>query len=373
MKKGRLSHIYTACLIVVLVFGCRRAADQAETFSSLKEAFRNDFKIGTALNTDQINEADESTNRLITNQFNAITPENIMKTEVIHPKWGEFDFEAADKFVAYGQKHDMHMVGHALVWHSQLPSFVHRISDADSMRMFMAGHIEAVAGRYAESLHAWDVVNEALNEDGTLRQSIFYELLGEQYLVDAFRLAQQAAPGALLYYNDYNIEQPAKREGCLAMIKMLQDAGVRIDGVGIQGHWHSGRVPFDAIETSIEAYAALGLDVMITELDLEVLPRDFQGAEVSARMEAGDPTLNPYVDGLPDSVSGQQADDYAKLFKLFLKHRDKISRVTFWGVNDGQSWLNYWPVAGRTNHPLLFDRNNQPKEAFHAVIGIKNP
>lgn len=364
-------HVYMA-MAMAISYGCQRDADQKQSADSLKEAFKNDFLIGTALNTNQINETDASTNLLITNQFNAVTAENIMKAEIIHPEWDRFDFEVADKFVEYGRKNNMHLVGHTLIWHSQLPSFVGQITTADSLRLFMQEHIAAVAGRYAADLHGWDVVNEALNEDGSLRQSIFYKLLGEEYLTDAFRLAQQAAPNVELYYNDYNNEQPAKREGCIALINRLQEAGVRIDGVGIQGHWIAGRVPFNEIEESIEAYAALGLKVMITELDLEVLPRDFQGADVGQRMAADDPALNPYVDGLPDSVSQQQASDYENLFKLFLKHKDKISRVTFWGVNDGQSWLNYWPIAGRTNHPLLFDRNNRPKEAFHRVLAIKN-
>ncbi len=350
-----------------LSVGCQPTVEQ----TTLSEAFKGDFLIGTALSLAQTQATDASTDSLIWRQFNAITPENIMKTEVIHPEWDRYDFEAADAFVAYGEQHGMHLVGHALIWHSQLPPFVGQITQADSLSLFMQRHIATVAGRYAGRLDAWDVVNEALDEDGSLRRSIFYNLLGERYLIDAFRLAQEAAPDVELYYNDYNIEQPAKREGCLALIRKLQEAGVRIDGVGIQGHWHTGRVPFDAIEASIEAYAALGVKVMITELDLEVLPRDFQGADVARRRAAGDPTLDPYADGLPDSVAQQQASDYENLFRLFLKHRDKIARVTFWGVNDGQSWLNYWPVAGRTNHPLPFDRQGRPKPAFHRLVALK--
>src|SRR5690606_36440961 len=236
---------------------------------------------------------------------------------------------------------------------------------------FMDLHIHTIAQRYASSLDSWDVVNEALNEDGSWRQSVFYDLLGEDYVVEAFRMAAEAAPDAKLYYNDYNIEQPQKRAGTIRLIKQLQDAGVRIDGVGIQGHWQVGKLPPDAIERSILEYAALGLDVAITELDLDVLPRDFEGADVGTHIAAGDPALNPYVGGLPDSVQQQQATDYESLFRLFLKHKDKISRVTFWGVNDKQSWLNYWPMAGRTNYPLVFDRDNEPKEAFFKIIGVK--
>ena len=366
----RLIQLFTLALVGVAT-GCGTGLGQAGLGETLKQVFQDNFLIGTALSLDQINETDASTDSLIKHQFNAVTAENIMKAEIIHPEWDRFDFDAADRFVHYGRRNDMHIVGHTLIWHSQLPPFVTRITSADSLRQFMQHHIGTVAGRYADAVDGWDVVNEALNEDGSLRQSIFYNLLGEQYLIDAFKLAEQAAPSAELYYNDYNNEQPAKREGCIALIKKLQEAGARIDGVGIQGHRHAGRVPFEEIEKSIEAYAALGLKVMITELDLEVLPRNFQGADVGRRMDAKDPELNPYVNGLPDTVLQQQASDYEKLFSLFLKHQDKISRVTFWGVNDGQSWLNYWPVSGRTNYPLLFDRNNLPKEAFYRVIGTK--
>jgi endo-1,4-beta-xylanase len=203
-----------------------------------------------------------------------------------------------------------------------------------------------------------------------MRKSVFLTYLGEDFVTEAFRLAQEASPNTELYYNDYNNEQPAKRAGCIELIKKIQKAGVRIDGVGIQGHWHTGKVPLKDIEESIIQYSELGLKVMFTELDIEVLPRNFQGADVSQRM-TNNATSNPYPDGLPESVQQQLADDYEALFRLFLKHKDKVTRVTFWGVNDGNSWLNNWPIRGRTNYPLLFDRNNQPKPAFYKVMALK--
>jgi endo-1,4-beta-xylanase len=234
----------------------------------------------------------------------------------------------------------------------------------------MTDHITTIASRYEGKVKGWDVVNEALNEDGTMRKSIFEQLLGDDFVTEAFRLAQKAAPHTELYYNDYNIEQPAKRAGCIALIKKIQAAGVRIDGVGIQGHWHLGKIPLKDIEESIQQFSALGIKVMITELDIDVLNRNVQGADVNQRMQ-GTAQMNPYVNGLPDSVQQQLADDYSSLFKLFVKYKDKISRVTFWGVNDGQSWLNGWPIPGRTNYPLLFDREFKPKPAFYKVIEAK--
>jgi endo-1,4-beta-xylanase len=355
-----------ACLLATACSGSRKNS-ASESLPSLKDLFKNDFTIGAALNAEQIEEKDPKAAELIPQQFNMATPENVMKTEIIHPELDRYDFDLADKMIAYGEKHNLKINGHTLIWHSQLPAYASNMQSVDSFKTFFVDHINTVAGRYSGKIYSWDVVNEALNEDGTMRKSVFFERLGENYVTEAFRLAQAASPNTELYYNDYNIEQPAKRAGCIELIKKLQAAGVRIDGVGIQGHWHVGKVPLKEIEESILQYAALGLKVMFTEVDIEVLPRNFQGADVSQQME-DNPTLNPYTKGLPDSVQQQLAKDYAALFDLFLKHKDKVTRVTLWGVDDGQSWLNGWPVRGRTNHPLLFDRQLNPKPAFYKVI-----
>lgn len=370
MKKILLQ--ITSFTIMVGCLAFKEATGQtAEAGATLKESYKDDFLVGTALNTRQIEEKDPKVSALIGKQFNAVTPENCMKTEIIHPGWDKYDFILADKIVAYGTKNNMKVNGHTLVWHSQLPAFARNIKNIDSFKTFFTDHITTVASRYSGKIFSWDVVNEALNEDGTLRKSIFLDKLGSDYITDAFRLTEKASPGTELYYNDYNNEQPQKRAGCIAILKKIKEAGVRIDGVGIQGHWHLGKIPLKDIEESILQYSALGLKVMITELDIEVLPRNFQGAEVSRRMK-NDPSMNPYVKGLPDSVQQQLALDYESLFKLFLKHKDKITRVTFWGVDDGQSWLNGWPVPGRVNYPLLFDRELNPKPAYHKVIALKN-
>ncbi len=369
MKKFILKITAAGAILACFAY-CAGTNKVTTAANSLKEAYKKDFLIGTALNTQQIEEKDPTANALIIQQFNAITPENIMKAEVIHPAWDKYNFDLADKIVAYGSKNNIKVNGHTLVWHSQLPVFARRMKDVDSFKTFFMNHITTVASRYNGKIFSWDVVNEALNEDGTMRKSIFLEKMGDNFVTEAFRLAEKASPKTELYYNDYNNEQPKKREGCITLIKKIQAAGVRIDGVGIQGHWHLGRVPFKEIEESILAYHALGLKVMFTELDIEMLPRNFQGADVNQR-QASNPALNPYANGIPDSLLQQQANDYANLFKLFLKHKDKVTRVTFWGVNDGQSWLNGWPVPGRTNYPLLFDRAFQPKPAYHAVMALK--
>ena len=340
---------------------------------SLKETFKNDFLMGTALSAPQIEERDSAAARLVPQQFNAATPENIMKAEVIHPQWDKYNFELADKLVEYAKKNGMEVTAHTLIWHSQTPAFLRGIKDADSVKQYFVNHINTVAARYDGKVYSWDVVNEALNEDGTLRNSIFLKNLGDDYIVEAFRLAQKAAPHTKLYYNDYNIEQPKKREGAISIIKKIQAAGVRIDGVGIQGHWHLDNVPMQEIEQSLKEFSALGIQVAFTELDLSVLPNPRGRANSADIGQTADynAQINPYTKGLPDSVQQKLATAYANLFNLFLKYKDNISRVTFWGVNDGQSWLNGFPVRGRTNYPLLFDRQFKPKPAFYKVIESK--
>ena len=340
--------------------------------STLKNAFKNDFLIGTALNGSEIEEKVPGALNLIPAQFNSISPENIMKCEVIHPDRDKYNFDLADKYVDYGKKHKMFIVGHTLIWHSQLSPFVKNIKNRDSLLMFMTNHINTVAGRYDGRVNSWDVVNEALNEDGTLRNSIFLEQLGEDYIRIAFELTAKAAPNAELYYNDYNIEEPKKRAGAIALIKKLKARGTRIDGIGIQAHWNIKKIPLEDIENSIIAYSALGLKISFTELDISCLPNpwDLNGADVNQNYE-NSPFMNPYSSGLPDSVQIKLTKCYVDLFKLFVKYRDKIERVTFWGVNDGQSWLNNWPIKGRTNYPLLFDRNFDPKPAFGKLMALK--
>lgn len=359
----------------LLAEGCSSSKKAATSSSSpsLKEVFKKDFVIGAALNAGQINEKDPAAAALIQAQFNGLTPENIMKCEVIHPDWNTYNFTMADKLVEYANKIKVPVYGHTLIWHSQLSPFIRKIQNTDSFRTFFTNHITTIASRYDGKIKSWDVVNEALNEDGTLRKSVFLDKLGVDYIVEAFRLAQKAAPNTELIYNDYNIEQPKKRAGAIAIIKKIQAAGVRIDGVGIQGHWRSYNVPMKDIEESIKEFAALGIKVHFTELDLGVLPNpwDNDAADVNMKAEYS-AKMNPYSAGLPDSVSTLQAQSYADLFSLFLKYKKNIARITFWGVNDGQSWLNDWPIRGRTNYPLLFDRQFQPKAAFNKVIETKS-
>lgn len=340
--------------------------------SSLKDAYKDDFYIGTALSADQIEVKNAKEDSLIRKEFNAITAENIMKSMYTHPEKDKYDFTLSDKFVAYGEKNKMFIHGHTLIWHSQLAPWMEKIADSTEMKAFMQDHINTIVSKYKGKINSWDVVNEALNEDGTLRQSVFLKTLGEKYLVDAFKLAAKADPKAELYYNDYNIEEPAKRAGAIALIKKIKAEGGKVDGVGIQGHWRLESPSLEEIEKSILEYSALGVKVAFTELDITVLPNpwDLKGAEISQKFE-GSAKMNPYPKALPDSIQNKLAERYASIFKLFLKHKDKISRVTFWGVHDGQSWLNDWPIKGRTNYPLPFDKDLRHKKAYDSILKLK--
>jgi len=276
--------------------------------------------------------------------------------------------------VEFGQRNGMFIVGHTLVWHSQLPRWVHQDAagmpvSRDTLLARMREHIMTVVGRYRGRIHGWDVVNEALEEDGTLRQTPFLQIIGEDYLVKAFWYAHEADPAAELYYNDYSLENAAKRKGAVALVKRLLDAGVPVKAVGVQGHHKMEWPSLAAEDSTIVAFSSLGVKVNLTELDVDVLPPAVrgQGADVAIRAQ-GTAAQNPFVAGLPDSAQRALAQRYEGLFAIFMKHRAVIDRVTFWGVADGDSWLNGWPVRGRTSHPLLFDRQHRPKPAFDGVV-----
>lgn len=361
----------------VIFFAGKRNADDG-VVPTLKGAFEDAFMTGTALNRKQIFGTDVNGIGLIKAHYNAITPENITKWSLIHPKPGEYNFEPADRFVEFGEENGMFMVGHTLIWHSQVPDWVFRdkhgnFLDREALLERMRDHIHTVVGRYKGRFQAWDVVNEALNEDGSLRESHWYNIIGKDYLIKAFEYAYEADPDAELYYNDYSLENPSKRAGAVRLIKYLQDNNVPVTGIGTQGHWHLSQPSIEEIERTILEFAEMEIDVMVTELDIDVLPAawNYQGADISrvAEMEEG---LDPYTDRLPEDVQQELAERYKDIFELFLKHNNLITRVSFWGVTDGDSWKNNFPVRGRTNHPLLFDREWQPKPAFYKIIESAN-
>jgi endo-1,4-beta-xylanase len=362
---------------IVLAFASALSAfstlAQTPTTATLKDTFKDAFYVGVAVNSSQITGTDAQGDALIVQQFNSITPENVMKWEVIHPRPDAFDFSLADKYVEFGQQHHMFIVGHNLCWHSQTPAWVFKDVKGNPLKRKallkrLHDHIQTVVGRYKGRIQSWDVVNEALNEDGTMRQSHWRKIIGDDYIVKAFKYAHKADPAAQLNYNDYNLENPAKRKGAIELVKKLKAAGVPIAVVGSQAHLHLSRGTAADEEVAIEELSAAGVKVAITELDIDVLPSAWgQTADVGVKIQEN-AKLNSYPNGLPDDVQQQLTNRYADLFAVFWKHRDVVNRVTFWGTTDKTSWLNNWPIRGRTSYPLLFDREGKPKPAFYAVL-----
>jgi endo-1,4-beta-xylanase len=343
---------------------------------ALKDVFKGDFHVGVALSLDQISGNEPEAISVVERQFNSITPENILKWEEIHPEPGKYRFEEADRYVAFGEKQKMYIIGHALVWFHQTPDWVFQDESGkpigrEALLERMRDHIFTVMGRYKRRIQAWDVVNEAIAPDGQFRKCKWLDIVGEDYVLKAFEFARQADPAAELYYNDYDLEQQSKREGAMRLIRGLQGKGIRVDGIGTQGHWFLDSPSLDEIETSIVALSEPGIKVMVTELDVGVLPSyplDSKVVELSSFDPESQKKHNPYPNGLPDSVQKDLANRYAELFSLFRKHRDRVGRVTLWGVHDGQSWRNYIPIRGRTEYPMLFDRQCKPKLALDAII-----
>lgn len=357
-----------------LLFAGLTLAGSCPGQTTLKDAYKNRFLIGAALNQSQYRETDAAGAALVKEHFNSITPENDMKWERIHPKPDAYNFEPADKYVEFGEKNKMFIVGHTLVWHSQTPRWVFEDAQGqpltrDALLARMREHIHTVVGRYKGRVNGWDVVNEALNEDGTLRQSQWYKIIGEDYLEKAFQYAEEADPKAELYYNDYSLENEPKRKGAVELVRKLRAAGRKVTAIGTQHHDQLEWPTLQQVEDTIVAFKQLGVKVCVTELDVDVLPRAQRRPSADISATAGPaPELNPYTAGLPEQVQQALAVRYNSLFAVFAKHRDAITRVTFWGVTDRTSWLNNFPVRGRTNHPLLWDRDNKPKPAFDAVI-----
>jgi len=362
-------------LVILVLFplgiGC---IYDAEKDISLKDQFKDYYYIGVAINKYQLHDKNSKIINLVEKEFNSITPENMLKWEKVHPKQNVYNFEPIDSFVAFGQTNNMFIIGHTLVWHSQTPKWVFEdnkgnLVSRDTLLIRLREHIHTVVGRYKGKINGWDVVNEALEDNGDFRKSKWYKIIGDDFIEKAFQFANEADPDAELYYNDFNMWYPRKVKSVKKLVEDLKSKNIKIDGIGLQGHWGLDYPTLSGLDSAFYIYSSLGVKLMITELDLDMLPSPWKytGAEISTNFELRK-ELNPYENGLPDSMQTVTANRYAEFFNLFNKYKKYVSRVTFWGVDDGHSWRNNWPVIGRTAYPLLFDRNLQPKPAFYSVI-----
>lgn len=388
------------CLLAAALLITGNAASAADKLT-LKDAYKDQFRVGVAINrpiamgndakADNVNrtlEQVKADTAVVLEQFDHIAPENDLKWQLIHPNEGPngYDFAPADAFVEFGMKHNLYIVGHTLVWHGQTPQWVFAgtnqppavTNSADGQRRFgrrgfsgprasreellerMREHIHTVVGRYKGKIKCWDVVNEAISDGGTnvLRNSLWLEIIGPDFIAKAFQYAHEADPDAILRYNDYGLENPGKRRKLITLIKSLQAEGVPVHAIGSQTHVSVSSPTYEGMDTTLTELASLGLPVHITELDVN-------SAQGGQRSTSADISQNAATTqgGLVDDANRRLAEQYANLFKLFIKHREHVKLVTFWGVNDGVSWR----ASGR---PLLFDGDNKPKPAFDAVIRV---
>lgn len=342
----------------------------------LKSAFWGKFHVGTSLSIRQTTGTDTLANHFMSTQYNSITAENCMKHEEIHPEKNRYNFTKSDEFVQYGQKYKAKIIGHTLVWHSQCAPWLFvddkgNTISRDTLIARMRSHIYTVVGRYKGKIQGWDVVNEAFNDDGTLRSTPWLQIIGPEYIEMAFRFAHEADPNAELYYNDFNVYKAAKCDSIVSFMKKVRDKGVRIDAIGEQGHYLVRENQSAAIEKSIVKIADAGFKVMITELDISVLP--FPHGDITAEVSVhykSQPEYNPFRNGISKDAEAKFNKYYTDLFEVLNRHAKVVDRVTFWGLTDADSWKNNWPIGGRTDYPLLFDRTNQPKEAYFKILEI---
>jgi len=326
---------------------------------ALKDVFARDFLVGAALERSFYNGTRPERSALVVSQFNAVTPEIAMMWQFIHPEENRFDFASADRCVDFATKHGLVVSGHMLVWHQLTPAWVFKNADGspasrETLLARMREHIRTVVGRYKGRVKSWDVVNEALDDDGALRDTPWRRIIGDDYIEQAFRFAHEADPDAELYYNDWGVESGKRLEGALALLRKLKAAGVAVSAIGIQEHVNLDYPGAKDVDKAIGEFAKIGVRVLITELDVDVLPRTPEMDEANVditRVKMTRPEENPYAGagGLPEAMQARLAKRYAELFAVYLKHRDVIGSVSFWGVTDRESWLNNWPVRGRTN------------------------
>lgn len=381
------ANIVLAAASLMLVCAAAAPYANAQSAQTLKDAFPF-WKMGAAVSSFDVSGRNPKSQELLLTHFNAISPDNDLKPESLHPQPDVWTFDRADRYVAFGQENGLWMLGHTLCWHNQTPEFFWNDDKGQPKTRqqifdYIETYIKTVCTHFLGKVNAWDVINEIVSEEGGYRDLGWVHALGndpavvDEFVKHVFRCAAKYAPDTELYYNEFNVWRPSKLAGVIRLVKMLQADGIRIDGVGIQSHWGLGYPENHYIDEAIDQISALGVKVMITELDVDVLPISKDGQVIGKslqdpqyQLEEFEKFLDPYKDGLPAEVEDQLAARYEELFRIFYKHRDQIDRVTFWGLTDGGSWKNGSPVPRRTNYPLLFTRDYTGHKAFDAVVAV---
>jgi endo-1,4-beta-xylanase len=357
-----MTKIFPFTLIVAFTFTIAAAQNSSTPEKGLKDYYKNVFTMGVAVSPQALRGPEAE---LIKKHFASMTPENSMKMGPIHPEENRYNWKDADEIVDFAVKNNLKLRGHALCWHEQTPAWFFKDQNGntvskDVLLARLKSHITEVVTRYKGKVYAWDVVNEAVADDSTkfLRESEFYKICGEEFIAKAFEYAHAADPNAILFYNDYNSERPNKRDRICKLVKSLKDNGVPIHGVGLQGHWSIYEPSEKELRDALNKYSALGVAIQITELDMSIYPWEkFQREKKPGESDAFTPELEQ-----------RQLEQYKKVFSILREYRNVVTGVTFWNISDRYTWLDYYPVPGRKNYPLLFDRDLKPKKAFWEVV-----
>ncbi|TDH23467.1 endo-1,4-beta-xylanase [Segetibacter sp. 3557_3] len=366
--KSYLLLLSTLCIAVLFSrctgkMSAQNATQSSRSTKGLKDYYKNYFTMGVAVSPRELR---TDAAKLVAEHFASVTPENAMKMGPIHPRENEYFWSDADTIVAFAKKNKMKVRGHTLVWHAQTPNWLFTGANGDTVSkqlllQRMKDHITTVVNRYKGSIYAWDVVNEAIDDNNQLylRNTAWYRICGEEFIAKAFEYAHAADPKAVLFYNDYNTENPGKRDRIFKLVKGLKDAGVPIHGVGLQGHWSVNNPSREELEQSIKMFSSLGLQVQVTELDVSVYAGRQGGQLINGQRD----TSSTFT----AEMEQQQLEKYKMVFDVFRKYKKELTGVTFWNISDRYSWLD---GRGRKNYPLLFDRNLQPKKAFWEVVNF---
>jgi endo-1,4-beta-xylanase len=331
----------------------------------LKDYYANYFPIGVSVSPNLF--VNETESALIKKEFSSLTPENVMKMGLIHPKENEYNWEPSDKIVDYAVANGMKIRGHCLLWHNQTPDWLFVGKDGNEVTKEVLlerikDHITTVVSRYKGKIYAWDVVNEAVPDTtaAIYRASRFYKIIGPEFIEKAFEYAHEADPKALLFYNDYDTEKKEKRDKIIVLLKELQSKKVPLHGIGLQGHWSLYEPTKQELETSITEFSKLGLKVQITELDVSVYHRV---NEMVKEKFVGTSSFTP-------EMQQAQVEKYKMIFEVLRKYKEQLSGVTFWNLSDQNTWLDRFPMPGRKDYPLLFDTALKPKKAYQEVVNF---
>lgn len=386
MKRRSLKNLKTCCLnkiktvirisfiAVFVAIGCTSSDSKnkisAQTDSTLedkglKDYYKGYFPVGVAVSPKALKAESEAT--LIKKHFMSMTAENVMKMGPIHPEENKYNWVPADEIVAFAEENKLMLRGHALCWHRQYPDWMFIGKDGkqvskEVLLKRLATHIEEVAGRYKDKIFAWDVVNEAISDrpDEFYRNSTWFQICGEDYIIKAFESARKAAPNAKLFYNDYNVIDAAKRKKIIQLVKTLREKGVPIDGIGIQGHWSVFEPSENQLRATFDSFSSLPVELHITELDVSIYKKEHARSD-RKKTDAG--VLTP-------ELALMQSEKYKMIFSVFRDYKDELSSLTFWNISDRRSWLDNFPVRNRKDFPLLFDQNEVPKDAYWEVINF---